>query len=98
MMLMLQSHQRNYRGFYSLSVVELYKIVVQNASQLVASSPNVGQVTFSGSDSIQIPGFATPSPRMDLMGEKGTQGLCEWILEQLLHDVCVQVQQKTSVA
>ena len=54
---MLWSNQRNSMGFYSSSVVDVCKIALfpslKNASQLVASSPNFGQVA-QESDSIQI--------------------------------------------
>jgi hypothetical protein len=48
MMSMLRSNQRNSMGFYSSLVVDVCKIALfpslKNASQLVASSPNFGQV------------------------------------------------------
>ena len=54
---MLRSNQRNSMGFYSSLVVDVCKIALfpslKNASQLVASSPNFGQVA-QESDSVQI--------------------------------------------
>ena len=56
-MSMLRSNQCNSMGFYSSSVVDVCKIALfpslKNASQLVASSPNFGQVA-QESDSVQI--------------------------------------------
>jgi len=56
-MSMVRSNQRNSMGFYSSLVVDVCKIALfpslKNASQLVASSPNFGQVA-QESDSVQI--------------------------------------------
>ena len=57
--------------------------VLQNASKLLCCSPNFGELPQKDLCG-QRAQVLTPSPCVDLVFEKGTQGLCVWIFQQLL--------------
>ena len=57
--------------------------LLQNAGKLVRSSPNFGELPRKNLCG-QVAQVLTPSPRVDLVREKGTEGLCVRIFHQLL--------------
>ena len=57
--------------------------VLQNASKLLCCSPNFGELPQKDLCG-QRAQVLTPNPCVDLVFEKGTQGLCVWIFQQLL--------------
>ena len=57
--------------------------LLKNAGKLVRSSPNFGELPRKNLCG-QVAQVRTPSPRVDLVREKGTEGLCVRIFHQLL--------------
>ena len=57
--------------------------LLQNAGKLLCCSPNFGELPQKDLCG-QLAQVLTPSPCVDLVFEKGTQGLCVWIFQQLL--------------
>ena len=55
----------------------------KNAGKLLCCSPNFGELPQKDLCG-QLAQVLTPSPCVDLVFEKGTQGLCVWIFHQLL--------------
>ena len=62
--------------------------VLQNARKLLRCSPNFGELPQKDLCG-QRAQVLTPSPCVDLVFEKGTQGLCVWIFQQLLFEQVV---------
>ena len=62
---------------------KMFFSLLQNAGKLLCCLPNFGELPQKDLCG-QLAQVLTPSPCVDLVFEKGTQGLCVWIFHQLL--------------